>query len=101
MRVTQTAASLCFTAPDNPGNMQTVRDTSHKLVDLWLANVEKSAIVPEDERPAQAARDEHIRRQIAQRDPMNALVVSMYGEELTAKLVDALWGGGRVLPRPE
>lgn len=100
MRVTQTAASLCFTAPDNPENMRTVRDTSNKLVDQWLANVAKSAIIPEDERPAQAARDEHIRRQIALRDPMNAMVERMYGKALTAKLVDALWGGGRALPRP-
>ncbi len=101
MRVTQTAASLCFTAPDNPENMRTLRDTSQKLVDQWLANVEKSAIVPEDERPAQAARDEHVRRQIALRDPMNAMVEGMYGKQLTMKLADALWGGGRVLPRPQ
>ena len=101
MRVTQTQASLCFTAPDNPENMQTLRDSSRKLVDQWLANVEKSAILPEDERPAQAARDEHIRRQIALRDPMNAMVERMYGKELTAKLADALWGGRRVLPRPQ
>ena len=32
---------------------------------------------------------------------MNALVERMYGRELTAKLVDALWGGRRVLPRPD
>ena len=81
--------------------MRTVRETSTKLVDQWLANVEKSAILPEAERPAQAARDEAVRRQIAQRDPMNAMVERMYGAELTAKLVDALWGGRRVLPRPE
>lgn len=100
MRVTQTAASICFTAKDNAQNMETLRETSGKLVDQWLANVEKSAIIPEAERPAQAARDEFIRRQIAVRDPMNALVERMYGQELTAKLVDALWGGGRALPRP-
>ncbi len=101
MRVTQTPASLCFTAPDNPENMRTVRETSTKLVDQWLANVEKSDILPAAERPDQAARDEAVRRQIAQRDPMNAMVERMYGAELTAKLVDALWGGRRVLPRPE
>ena len=100
MRVTQTPASLCFTAPDNAQNMQTVRETSRKLVDQWLANVDKSAIVAEVDRPAQAARDEFIRREIALRDPMNSLVEGMYGPELTAKLVDALWGGRRVLPRP-
>ena len=100
MRVTQTAASLCFTAPDNEKNMTTVRETVGKLVDQWLVNVEKSAIIPEPDRPAQAARDEFVRREIAVRDPMNAMVERMYGKELTARLVDALWGGRRELPRP-
>ncbi len=101
MRVTQTAASLCFTFPDNEKNMATVRETVGKLVDQWLVNFEKSEIIPEAKRPTQAARDEFIRREIALRDPMNAMVEKMYGRPLTAKLVDALWGGGRELRRPE
>ncbi len=101
MRVTQTPSSICFTAADSEQNMATIRETSHKLVDQWLANVEKSAILPEAERPAQAARDEFIRKEIADRDPMNEMVERMYGPELSQKLVNALWGGDRVLPRPE
>lgn len=100
MRVAQTQASLCFTAEDNAANMQTIRDTSAKLVDQWLANVDKSAILTGSRRAAQAERDEFIRRSVAELDPMNALVQRMYGPDLTAKLVKALWGGDRVLPRP-
>ena len=100
MRVTQTAASLCFTAEDNAKNLATLRDTSGRIVAQWLANVEKANVVPSTERASLAARDESIRRAIAERDPMNALVQRMYGPKLTAKLVKALWGGGRVLPRP-
>jgi hypothetical protein len=101
MRATQTPASICITAQDTEQNMQTIRDSAHKLLDQWLANVEKSALLPESERPAQARRDEFIRKEIALRDPMNEMVVRMYGEELASKLVNALWGGGRSLPRPE
>ena len=100
MRVTQTAASLCFTAEDSAENLATLRDTSARMVAQWLANVEKAPAVPLAERPALVARDESIRRAIAERDPMNALVERMYGAELTAKLVKALWGGDRALPRP-
>ena len=100
MRVTQSAASLCFTAKDNAPNMRTLQNTSHQLVDLWLANVDKSSVIAPGQRPVQAARDERIRRAIAERDPMNALVERMYGPVLTAKLVKALWGGDRALPRP-
>jgi len=101
MRVTQTPASICFSAADNETNMQTVRDTAHKMLDQWLANVEKSAIQPAEQRAAQAERDELVRREIALRDPMNEMVERMYGPELSSKLVNALWGGNRVLPRPE
>ena len=100
MRVAQTPASLCFTAPDNAANMKTIQDTSAKLVEQWLANVEKSAVLTGARRAAQAKRDEFIRRSVAELDPMNALVQRMYGPDLTAKLVKALWGGDRALPRP-
>ena len=81
MRVTQTPASICFTAPDNQQNMDTLRSTSHELLDQWLANVEKSAILPEAQRAAQAERDEFIRKEIALRDPMNEMVERMYGPD--------------------
>ena len=101
MRVTQTAASLCFTAPATEKNMATLRASTGKVMDQWLANVEKSAILPESQRPAQAARDERLRREIALRDPMNKMVERVYGVSLTEQLVNALWGGNRKLPRPE
>ena len=100
MRVTQTAASICITAADSERNLQTLRDTTHGMLDQWLVNVEKSSILPASARSAQAARDELLRREIAERDPMNALVERMYGRELTTQLIAALWGGRRVLPRP-
>jgi len=101
MRVTQTPASLCFTAPDTMANLELMRDSAQRMLQQWLANVEKSAILPKEQRPAQAARDEALRKEIALRDPMNEMVERMYGPELSARLVSALWGGDRTLPRPE
>ena len=101
MRVTQTPASICFSAADNDRNMNTLRSTAETLLDQWLANFDKSAILPVEQRADQAARDERIRREIALRDPMNEMVERMYGTELSDRLVNALWGGNRVLPRPE
>jgi hypothetical protein len=100
MRATQTPASICLTALDNENNMQTLRDTSSRMLDQWLANVDKSTVLCTAERQAQADRDEHLRREIALRDPMNEMVQRMYGAELSNKLVNALWGGDRLLPRP-
>jgi hypothetical protein len=100
MRVTQTPASICFTAADTPDNRATVQSTANGLMDAWLGNVDKSGRLPTGERPAQAERDLFIRREIASRDPMNEMVERMYGPELAARLVKALWGGDRVLPGP-
>ena len=46
------------------------------------------------------ARDLAVRRNVADRDPANAMGVRFFGEEMTERLVRSLWGGDRVLPRP-
>lgn len=56
--------------------------------------------MPESERAALAETDLTIRRNIAERDPANVMGVRFFGEETTNKLVRALWGGDRELPRP-
>ncbi len=40
------------------------------------------------------------RKTIAERDPANIMAVRFFGQELTDRLVRALWGGDRELPRP-
>ncbi len=98
MRVTQTPTSLCISAKDNETNMDDVRATAHKMVDQWLANVDKADRIPEDQWQTQQDRDEVIRKEIADRDPMNEMVERMYGKEQADRLTNALWGGGRKLP---
>lgn len=101
MRVTQTPTSLCISAPDSEENMAEIRQVSHKMVDQWIANVDKADAIPVADRPAQMARDEKVRRSVADRDPMNEMVQRMYGKDQAERLTKALWGGDRVLPRPE
>ena len=55
--------------------------------------------VPLDERDALRERDLATRRNIADRDPANVMGVRYFGEETTQRLVRALWGGDRELPR--
>jgi hypothetical protein len=69
-------------------------------LDRWLRWVDEAPPTDPAERPALAARDEAIRRNVAERDPANVMGVRYFGEEMTADLVRALWGGDRVLPRP-
>lgn len=100
MRATQTPASLCFAADNTEANLQLFCDSARRMVAQWLLNVERADTIEGNAREKQADRDELIRREIALRDPMNEMVERMYGKALSQRLVNALWGGQRVLPRP-
>ena len=65
-----------------------------------MAFVDAAEPVPEERRAQLAADDLTRRRNIAERDPANIMAVRFFGEELTDRLVRALWGGDRQLPRP-
>ncbi|MEU0481210.1 oxidoreductase [Streptosporangium sp. NPDC006013] len=90
----------CYSFPRAQQHIDVVRELLDARVDRWLRWVDEADPVPEADRPALAAADLAIRRNIADRDPANVMGVRYFGEETTGKLVRALWGGDRVLPRP-
>ena len=98
-RVAQTATSLCFIAPLNDQVMETVEHHVRAMLDRWVGWVKNTAPQHESLWQAQAERDLQIRRTISERDPMNRLAERLLGKPLTERLVRALWGGDRVLPR--
>ena len=91
----------CATSDPTPEAIAKVSEAAHAMVDRWLGWLEEPETVPEDQRQALAVRDELVRRNIAETDPANRLAVRLLGEPLTDRLVRALWGGGRALPRPD
>ena len=94
---------VCFSTPGSvfdEARLEQIRELAHKRVDTWLGWVDEADPVPEAERAQLAADDLTRRRNIAERDPANIMAVRFFGEELTDRLVRALWGGDRVLPRP-
>ncbi|MCP4435606.1 MAG: oxidoreductase [Actinomycetia bacterium] len=96
----------CFVCTDaDEGEQRAVRiDQIARLAEQrvtdWLAMVDAADAVPADKREALAERDLHVRRLIAETDPANVVGERYYGEELTARLVGALWGAERQLDRP-
>ena len=100
VRESLTNTSHCFSCLDLEQSLALTRELAHSRLDRWLQWVDEAPIVPEDERPALRARDEAVRRNIAERDPANVMGVKYFGEEMTKDLVSALWGGTRELPRP-
>lgn len=89
-RVAQTPCSLCYGAPINDSNLETIRQKSHQQLDRWLAWVDAAEPVPESDRAALAARDLKIRRTICEKDPANVVAEKLFGKELTQQLVDTL-----------
>ncbi|MEV4382365.1 oxidoreductase [Streptosporangium sp. NPDC049644] len=100
VRASLSSNAYCYSFPRAQQHIDVVRELLHARVDRWLRWVDEADPVPEADRPALAATDLAIRRNIADRDPANVMGVRYFGEEMTDKLVRALWGGDRVLPRP-
>ena len=93
MRLFQSPINLCYTCAATEDNLALIRTVANEMLDRWLIWVDEAEPVPEDTRDSLAERDLFLRRTSAERDPGNQMVVRMFGEELTNKLIRALWGG--------
>jgi hypothetical protein len=92
--------ALCYTGTPNDANLALAEAQAHARLDRWLKWVDEAEPTPAHERPALAARDLAIRRNIAERDPANVVGEKLFGREMTDRLVRGLWGGDRLTPRP-
>ncbi|GAA1639232.1 oxidoreductase [Actinoplanes couchii] len=101
IRASLSPTAYCYSFETSRRNLGIVAQRAHAHVDRWLRWVDKAPPVPVGRRPALAAADQTIRRNIAERDPVNVTAVRFFGAEMTNRLVRALWGGDRELPRPE
>ncbi|MEL7209394.1 MAG: oxidoreductase, partial [Actinomycetota bacterium] len=90
--------SCCFLTPTDDEHIDLIEELAHETVDAWLAHLDEAEPVPEEERFALSARDLAVRRNVAERDPANVMGVRYFGEEMTERLVRALWGADRRLP---
>ena len=91
--------ALCYTCKYTPENMAMVQQAAQRMMNQWETWLDAGDPVPANEQAALAERDLAFRRTIAERDPANELGEKMFGKELTDRLVRALWGGDRKLPR--
>jgi Red chlorophyll catabolite reductase (RCC reductase) len=100
IRQVLTPTAMCFSADNNDEMWALMRELTHEMVDQWLTWVDEAEPTPLEDRADLAARDQILRRTIVQRDPANVLAVRRYPEGIEEKLVRALAGDDRVLPRP-
>ncbi|MFF0493700.1 oxidoreductase [Nocardia sp. NPDC004068] len=100
IRASLSPTAYCYSFPTTRANLDTVAALLTDRVGRWLGWVDAAEPVAPGERAALAARDLAVRRNIAERDPANVMGRRMFGDELTDRLVRALWGGDRVLERP-
>ncbi len=99
-RVALTPTAVCYTAKSDEAVLAKIREVALRRLDRWIAWVDQAEKTPVSERPAIAARDELIRRNICERDPANNLGDRLFGKEAAEAMVATLWGGTRTLPRP-
>jgi hypothetical protein len=101
VRQSLSETAFCYTCDYTPENMAVIQSLAQEMMTNWLGWLKAGDPTPKAEQAALAARDLHIRRAIAERDPANVMGERLFGKDLTEQLVRALWGGDRVLPRPE
>lgn len=91
--------AFCYMAPADERTTALVSELAEEHLERWLGWVDAAPRVPVEEQAALAAADEATRRNIAERDPANVMGERYFGADMTDRLVRALWGGDRVLPR--
>lgn len=99
-RVAMTPTAVGYTAKVDDAVIEKIHGIAFARLDRWLGWVDAATPTPVADRPAIAARDEQIRRNICLRDPANNLGDKLFGKENAAAMVATLWGGTRTLPRP-
>jgi hypothetical protein len=92
--------ALCCVVERKPEYLERMIALANRRVDDWIAFIDAGDPVDPSERAALAERDLFVRREIADRDPANIMGVRFFGQEMTDRLVRALWGGDRQIPRP-
>jgi hypothetical protein len=92
--------ALCHVVKRTPEGAAKMMELANQRVDDWLRFVDDGHPVAPSDRAALADRDLYVRRTVADRDPANIMGVRFFGEAMTERLVRALWGGDRALPRP-
>jgi hypothetical protein len=102
-----TETGYCFVCADatddaarRVARIEQIGRLAEQRVTDWLAMVDAAEALPAERRAPLAERDLHVRRLIAETDPANVLGERYYGEELTQRLVGALWGAERSTDRP-
>lgn len=92
--------ALCFVCERRPDTQARMLELAEGRLEQWFGFLDEGHPVQPSDRAALAERDLAVRRNVAVRDPANIMGVRYFGEEMTERLVRALWGGDRVLPRP-
>ena len=91
IRQVQSPAHLCFTCPGTEESLTLVRETAQAMCDRWLTWVDRAEPVPSEAQVVLAKRDRQMRRIAAERDPGNAAVAKVFGNEFADRLVRSLW----------
>ena len=94
-------SAFCVVLPTTPERVTQIGELATLRLEQWFGYLDEASPVPEADRPALAARDQAVRRNIAERDPANALAERFFGKDLTDRLVGSLWGDGRATDRPD
>ncbi len=92
MRVCLSPNAICHVGEADLPLMRDLRDEYFRRCETWIKWVDEAKVLPADKQEQMKERDRYIRKEVANRDPVNSLAEKFFGKEMTDKLIDALWG---------
>jgi hypothetical protein len=99
IRAVTSSTAFCYSGPMNQSTVDIIQGYGEEHLDRWLGWWDDAEPTAPEEREELSQLTEDVRRIVAQKDPANAVVVRLIGQDLTDQLVSALWGEHRTLPR--
>lgn len=99
-RVAMTPTAVAYAADPEASTIDKVEQIALSRLERWLDWVDNAEKTPVEMRPALAARDHQIRRNICERDPANVIAEDLYGKTMADRLVSTISAEHRSLVRP-
>jgi hypothetical protein len=92
MRVCLSPNAICHVGAVDLGLMRELREEYFNRCDTFIKWVDEAKPLSPEATKENLERDRYIRREVANRDPVNALAEKFFGKDMTDRLIDALWG---------
>mgnify|MGYP006267628771 FL=1 len=98
VRQVMSPVAFCYSGPPEQRTVDLIQGEADFMLDTWLGYFDIAEKVAPQDQPKLLKYTEDWRATVAELDPANSVAVSLFGQDITNQLVNALGGRNRTLP---